>query len=122
MTALPLLGRERELQVLDDLLERVAERGAALVLRGEAGIGKSTLLLEAGRRARDRGMLVLSATSVQSEANLPFAGLHQLLRPILAGVDDLPGPQRSAIQSAFGMGDAASPDPFLIGLATLELL
>src|SRR5262249_9063818 len=98
------------------------ERGGALVVRGEAGIGKSALLAAAGQRARERGMLVLAASGVQSEANLPFAGLHQLLRPVLRGIGELPGPQRAAVQAAFGMTAAAAPDLFLIALATLELL
>jgi hypothetical protein len=94
MTALPLVGRERELAALADLIDLVSERGRALVVRGEAGIGKSTLLAAATTRARDHGMLVLTATGVQSEAHLPFAGLHQLLRPILSGSRQLPDPQR----------------------------
>jgi AAA ATPase-like protein len=122
MTALPLVGRERELAALADLIDRVSERGRTLVVRGEAGIGKSTLLAAATTRARDHGMLVLTATGVQSEAHLPFAGLHQLLRPILSGSQQLPAPQRAALLAAFGMTDAAAPDLFLIALAVLELL
>jgi DNA-binding CsgD family transcriptional regulator/tetratricopeptide (TPR) repeat protein len=67
-------------------------------------------------------MLVLSTAGVQSETNLPFAGLHQLLRPILAHVDQLAPLQRNAVMAAFGMTDAAAPDPFLIAMAALELL
>ncbi len=104
------------------LLEGLPERGAALVVRGHAGIGKSALLAQASSLATDRGMLVMSATGVQSEANLPFAGLHQLLRPVLAHADRLPGLQRNAVMAAFGMTDAAAPDLFLIALAALELL
>lgn len=104
------------------LLEGLPERGAALVVRGHAGIGKSALLAQASSLATDRGMLVMSATGVQSEANLPFAGLHQLLRPVLAHADHLPPLQRNAVMAAFGMTDAAAPDLFLIALAALELL
>ena len=104
------------------LLEGLPERGAALVVRGHAGIGKSALLAQASSLATDRGMLVMSATGVQSEANLPFAGLHQLLRPVLAHADRLPALQRNAVMAAFGMTDAAAPDLFLIALAALELL
>src|SRR5207302_3311048 len=82
-----LIGREQETQVLEDLAGNVRERGGALVVRGEAGIGKSVLLAAAGDRAKTRGMLTLKTVGVQSEAHLAFAGLHQLLRPILAGVD-----------------------------------
>ncbi|HEY6887607.1 MAG TPA: ATP-binding protein, partial [Solirubrobacter sp.] len=78
----PLLGRADELRLVASLLDEVATRGQALVLRGEPGIGKSQLLAEAARGARERGMAVLTATGVQSEASLPFAGLHQLLRPV----------------------------------------
>jgi len=117
-----LVGREREVAVVDSLVDRVGDRGGALVVRGEAGIGKSALLAAASRRATDSGMLVLGATGVQAEAQLPFAGLHQLLRPILAGGQELPAPQRTALLAAFGMTDTAAPDLFLIALAALELL
>jgi DNA-binding CsgD family transcriptional regulator len=122
MAAPALLGREPELRLLDELVDRVGERGAALVARGDAGIGKSALLAAASRRARDRGMLVLSTAGVQSEAHLPFAGLHQLLRPVLNGVNELPAPQRAALLAAFGMTEAAAPEFFLIALAALDLL
>ena len=81
----PLLGRESEIRLLGELLDRVTDQGGALVVSGGPGIGKSALLGEAAGRARDRGMLVLKVTGVQSEAVLPFAGLHSLLRPLLAG-------------------------------------
>ena len=67
-------------------------------------------------------MQVLRASGVQSEAHLPFAGLHQLLRPILGGAAELPAPQRAALLAAFGMSDAAAPDRFLIALAVLDLV
>ncbi|MGD9891624.1 MAG: AAA family ATPase [Dehalococcoidia bacterium] len=117
-----LIGRDHELGVLHEMVDQITARGDALVVRGEAGIGKSALLTAAGRRARDQGMLVLTTAGVQSETHLPFAGLHQLLRPILGGIDDLPPPQRTAIEAAFGVTDAAVPDLFLIALATLNLL
>ena len=75
---MPLLGRDPEQRQLTSLLDEVGERGQALVLRGDPGIGKSRLLSEAARQARERGMTVLSAAGVQSEARLPFAGRHQL--------------------------------------------
>ena len=111
-------GRERELERVRALLDS----GGALLVRGSAGIGKSALLDEAAAIAGDRGMVVLRTGAVQSEARLPFAGLHALLRPVLPYVAALPGPQRSALLSAFGMSDDAAPDPFLIALAALELL
>lgn len=122
MTPTPLVGRDREIAVLDDLFRGMPERGGALVVRGEAGIGKSSILNAAGVRARERGMQVLTTSGVQAESHLPFAALQMLLRPILAGVEDLPAPQRTAVQAAFGMTDAVAPNPFLIALATLDLL
>src|SRR6266481_2374736 len=85
-----LVGREPELEIVEDLLDRVAEGGHGLIVRGEPGIGKSALLAEVSARAGSRGMRVLTATGVRSEAKVSFAGLHQLLRPILGGVDELP--------------------------------
>ena len=118
-----MFGRERELEILHALLDRGIERGGAMVLRGDAGVGKS-FLLEAGRRgAAARGMGVLSTAGVESETHLPLAGLHQLLRPSLSGLDQLPSPQREALRSAFGMSEREeAPDLFLIALATLTLL
>jgi DNA-binding CsgD family transcriptional regulator/tetratricopeptide (TPR) repeat protein len=117
-----LVGREPELKAIHELVDGVGEHGRALVVRGEAGIGKSALLAEASRYATGEGLGVLSATAVQSEARLPFAGLHQLLRPVLAGADELPKPQRAALRSAFGMEDGARTDAFLVALGALELL
>ncbi|MEZ0075551.1 AAA family ATPase [Planotetraspora sp. GP83] len=123
---LTLYGRERETRLLDRLLDRsldgVHGRGGALVLRGDAGIGKSSLLAAVREGAPERGFEILSTTGVQAEAHLPFAGLHQLLQPVLKGADRLPGPQRRALLAAFGMADSAAPDLFLIALAALELL
>ena len=121
-TSTSLFGRDTETQVLDDLLDHVRDHGGSLVVSGEPGIGKSALLKEAGSRAQDRGMLVLATTGVQSEAQLPFAALHQLLQPILAQVDQLAPPQRDAMLTAFGLADAAVPDLFLTALAVLNLL
>src|ERR1700722_3666852 len=117
-----LLGRESEVRRVGGLLEGVADQGGALVVSGGPGIGKSALLGEAARGARERGMLVLKVTGVQSEAVLPFAGLHSLLQPLLGRVDALGAPQRDAVLAAFGMTDAAVPDPFLTALAALDLL
>jgi DNA-binding NarL/FixJ family response regulator len=117
-----LIGRDREVEAVFDVLDRVSEHGEALVVRGEAGIGKSALLAATAERARERGMLVLTTSGVQSETHLPFAGLHQLLRPIWAGIDALPAPQRAAVLAAFGMTNEGAPDVFLIALAVLDLL
>ena len=118
----PIVGREQELARLERLINGVSERGAALLVRGEPGIGKSTLLAAAVRYAETAGMRVLRATGFQSEAQLPFAGLHQLVLPVLDNVEHLPTPQRTALLAAFGMIETEAPDRFLIALALLELL
>ena len=117
-----LIGRDREMRALADLLAGIQERGAAVIVRGEAGIGKSSLVAAASDRARERGVQVLTAAAVQCETHLPFAGLHQLLLPILADADHLPPPQRRALDAAFGVVDERAPEPFVIALATLHLL
>lgn len=117
-----IVGRERETGVLAELIGRIHERGAAPVVRSEAGIGKSTRLASASMCTRSRGMLILTTTTVRTESHLPFAGLHQLLRPLLGEVGELPDPQRDALLTAFGMTSAPAPDLFLIALAALMLI
>ncbi|MBV9451923.1 MAG: AAA family ATPase [Streptosporangiaceae bacterium] len=118
-----LYGRERESSLLTELIDRAGNAaGGALVIRGEAGIGKSALLTAAAARAAEHGFRLLSAVGVQSEARLPFAGLHQLLRPVLDLAGRLPSRQRGALLASFGMAEAAAPEIFLIGLAALELI
>jgi DNA-binding CsgD family transcriptional regulator len=117
-----LYGREHEIEVLEAMLAAGTEHGEARVIRGDPGIGKSALLGSARAVAVARGFRVLTTTGVQSEAELPFAGLHQLLRPLPWTAEALPGPQREAVLAAFGRSNASVPDPFLIALATLELL
>jgi DNA-binding CsgD family transcriptional regulator len=90
------------------------------VLRGEAGVGKTALLDYVAERAS--GCRVVRAAGVQSEMELPFAGLHQLCAPLLDGLGALPGPQRDALQVAFGLRDGGAPDHFLVALAGLSLL
>ena len=99
-----LLGRDNELIPLDRIVEELTDHGGAFVIRGEAGIGKSTLLAAAAERAHALGVMVLSANAVESEAQLPFAGLHQLLLPSLGLLTELPAPQRDALETAFGLG------------------
>lgn len=116
-----LLDRRDERRALDDLLASArAGRSAALVLRGEAGIGKTELLKYL--LDRSSGLRTLRATGAQSEMELSYAGLHQLCAPLLADMDHLPEPQRAALASAFGLRAGDPPDPFLVGLATLSLL
>jgi DNA-binding CsgD family transcriptional regulator len=118
-----LYGRERELGALGELLGRLCEdAGGALVVRGEAGIGKSALLAAVTGEAREHGTRVLSAAGVQSEAQISFAGLHQLLRPVLHLADGLSSGQRAALMAAFGLSNEVAPELFSTGLATLELI
>jgi DNA-binding CsgD family transcriptional regulator len=120
-----LYGRDRELARVRDLIDHVSDRGGALVISGDAGIGKSALISQAAARARQRGLSVLTATGVQSEARFAFAGLHQLLRPFLDALEKLPGPQRRALEMAFGILDVLdgkAPDVFLIALGALGVI
>ncbi|MEV4492522.1 AAA family ATPase [Micromonospora coxensis] len=115
-----LHGRAAERDQLDRLLRIVADgRSGTLVVRGEAGIGKSALLEYAAANAQAR---VLRVTGVQSEADLPFAALHVLLRPVLDRVPSLPSQQSDALLGALGLGATSGGDRFLVGLATLSLL
>jgi DNA-binding CsgD family transcriptional regulator len=118
----PLFGREAEVAILDQLVAGIPERGGALVVRGDPGIGKTTLLAAGATAASVKGVSVLRTAGAQSETGLAFAGLHQLLRPVLRWLDRLPGPQRDALSAAFGMLVAPAPDPFMIALAALNLL
>src|SRR4051794_14453690 len=115
-----LVGRAEECARISRLLAaaRVGS-GGALVLRGDAGIGKSALLEYAREQARD--MSVLTARGVESEADIPFAGLLELVRPALDGLDAMPGPRAQALRSALGLGSSMPSDRFLIGAATLTL-
>ncbi len=107
--------------MLDQLINAVrAGASRVLVVRGDPGVGKSALLEYLAERAS--GCLVLRATGVQSEMELAFAGLHQLLAPVLHRVDLLPGPQREALRTAFGISAGLVPDRFLVGLAVLGLM
>jgi DNA-binding CsgD family transcriptional regulator len=114
---LQVVEREAEIDQLDALIEHVRERGGALVICGEAGIGKSVLLERARERASDLGFPTLVTVGVESEAELAFAGMHQLLGPIVGFAEHLPDPQRGALEAAFGVRGDLEPDPFLVALA-----
>src|SRR4051812_44044570 len=119
----PLLGRSAEVELLSALLDGIGESGGALVLRGEPGIGKSRLLVEAARLASDREITVLRTTGVQSEAHLAFAGLHQLVRSVRARAADVCGVVAgTALDAAFGLAGDAPPEYFPIAMAALDLL
>ncbi len=116
-----LRGRRREREALDRLLAGVrAGESQVLVVRGEAGMGKTALLHYLLERASD--CRVARAAGVESEMELAFAGLHQLCAPFLDGLERLPGPQRDALATAFGLSSGEPPDRFLVGLAVLSLL
>ncbi|WP_250033282.1 helix-turn-helix transcriptional regulator [Paractinoplanes maris] len=113
--------RRDECQVLDQLLTSVrASRSQVLVVRGEAGVGKSVLLDYLARNAS--GCRVARAAGHEYEMELAYAGLHQLCAPLLDLSDRLPGPQRDALAAAFGLSSAPAPDRFIVGLAVLGLL
>lgn len=116
-----LRGRQAECAAIDALLEQVrCSEGGVLVFRGEPGIGKSALLEYALERVH-ADVRVLRCTGYESESQVPFAGLHQALRPVLDHLPALADPQRRALSGAFGLGDGAL-DRFMIGAAVLSLL
>src|SRR5256885_1096390 len=113
-----LRGRRRESAVLEGLLDGArAGRSGALVVRGDAGVGKTALLEYVIASAA--GLGVVRAVGVESERELAFAALHQLCVPILDRLERLPGPQRDALQGTFGLGEGPVPDTVLVGLALL---
>src|SRR6266702_2980595 len=116
-----LLDRGRERDVLDQLVGGVrAGQSRVLVLRGEAGIGKTALLEHL--LAAAAGCRIARAAGVESEMELAFAGLHALCAPMLGRLGQLPLPQRDALNTAFGLSAGPPPDRFLVGLAVLSLL
>lgn len=119
--AVGLVGRDADRQTLDELVGRVRDGlSAALVLVGDAGIGKTRLLAHVAESATD--LQLVRAAGVPSEAALGFAALHRLLLPFLGRIDRLPPHQRDALHGAFGLVEAPPSDRFLIGIATLALL
>ncbi|HUA45346.1 MAG TPA: AAA family ATPase [Solirubrobacteraceae bacterium] len=122
ITGAALVGRDAEIELIAGMIDGVRGGGGALLIRGDPGVGKSALLAIGAERASERGLRVLKATGVQSEAELPFAGLHQLLQPLVRSIDELAEPQRVALGTAFGMLEAPPPDLFRTSLAALELL
>ena len=116
-----LIGRETETAGLGQLLEAARSgTSGALVLRGEAGIGKTALLEHAAATAT--GFQVLRATGIEYEAELPYAALHQLLRPLEDRIDSLAEPQARALRGALGLAHERDADAFLVGVGVLTLL
>src|SRR5215475_9120032 len=116
-----LTDRRDECAALEGLLQRVrAGESSVLVLRGEAGIGKTALLEFVAERAT--GCRVTRAVGVQAEMELAFAGVHHLCTPLIEGLAELPAPQQEALEVAFGLREGGAPDRFLVALAALSLL
>jgi len=119
----PIIGREAGLARLRGLVDPVPLSSQVLLVTGEAGMGKTVLLADAAGRARSAGMRVLSVTGRESESRLAFAGLHQLLRPVLSRTAGLPARQAQALLGALGLAaDPGAADPLLTGAAVLTLL
>lgn len=117
-----VVGREAELEVLRRHVDEVLQRGSAVLVAGEAGIGKTTVVTATRAYASEQGLRVLVASGNETEAGLPYAALHQLLRPIVDRAGSLPAPQRDALLAAFGIEPGATFDLFLVALATLTLV
>src|SRR3984885_15638558 len=116
-----LRGRHRERERLGQLLTGIrSARSGVLVVRGEAGIGKTALLEQLVQQAS--GCMVTWATGVQADMELPFAGLQQLFGSMLGPLERLPGPRRDAVEVAFGLRSGPAPARFEVGLAILGLL
>ena len=120
--ALKLLGRDTEIAWISEVLAHPSTAAQLPVIVGQPGIGKSSLLAVAAQQARGAGMHVLTTTGVEIESHLAFSGLHQLLRPVLDRAARLEAPYRDALYSAFGLSTERSPEPFLTGMAALELV
>jgi hypothetical protein len=118
---LGFLGRARERERLDAMLAQARDgQSAVLVIRGEAGVGKTALLRYAARQAS--GLRTTEVDGVQAEMVLPFAGIHRLCAPIFDRLDALPAPQKHALQVALGVASGDAPDNFLVAVAVLNLL
>ena len=116
-----LKGRAREFALLDGLVGAIRQgESRSLVLRGEAGIGKTALLEYLIESASD--LTVVRAVGVESEMELAYASLHQLCAPLLDRLERLPAPQRQAVEIVFGLSSGTAPDRFLVGLGVLSLV
>lgn len=117
-----MLGRVDEFSALTAVAMRAARGGSALVVEGEAGIGKTTLLTAVATWACDNGFTVLSCAGVQCQTKVGYAALHELIHPILGHAEALPAHQKSALFAAIGLAEPESPDPLHIGVAALGLI
>ncbi|MEU6561669.1 helix-turn-helix transcriptional regulator [Nocardia nova] len=117
-----LVGRESELKYLDELIAGIGERGGAVLIEGEPGIGKTALLRELPAMASVAGVRVLTMTATAAEYELPYAGLHQIVFPLRSGIAALPPAQAAALDAALGLAEAPAPSEYLAGAALLTLL
>ena len=118
---LGFFGRSSERERLDATLASARDgHSAVLVIRGEAGIGKTALLRHAARQAS--GLRTIEVEGVQAEMELPFAGIHRLCAPVFDGLEVLAEPQQNALRVAFGVSSGDAPDKFLVAVAVLNLL
>ncbi|MCW2546127.1 MAG: family ATPase, partial [Mycobacterium sp.] len=116
-----LLGRMEEREWLADLVRRTREgHGGAVVLRGEAGIGKSALLEDLADKAQD--CCICRAVGVESEKELAYAGLQQLCGPVIDRLADLSTLHRNSLEQVFGLSSGSPPDRFVVGMAVLDLV
>src|SRR3954454_19681477 len=116
-----LHGRDAERALVGELLEAARHsQSSVLIIRGDPGVGKTALLDDARERASD--LQVLVARGVESESELPFAALHQLLGPVLGLLDEIPGPQARALGAALGLSEGPGTERFLVFAGCLSLL
>ncbi|MEV0904475.1 ATP-binding protein [Streptomyces hokutonensis] len=118
----PLVGRDHDLGLVRGFVEEAMVSGGALLLSGDAGVGKTVLLDAAAGQARGTGARVVRAAGVEFESTMSFAGLHQVLQPLLGGLDQLPDPYRTALNVALGLDQGAPSDQLLVSNAALTLL
>jgi hypothetical protein len=116
------VGRASEIAWVSSFLDKTLTRGGMLVISGEAGIGKSSLLAVAKDYAIKRGFVLSVSNAVEAEMRLPYSGLHQLLTPFLSEMDNLPSAQKDSLSAAFGLRSGLTPEPFHIALAALHLV
>lgn len=117
-----MIGRTDEFTALTSAASNISKTGCALVVEGEAGIGKTTLLSAVAQWAGDNGFTVRSCAGVQSQIKVGYAAVHELVHPLLGYADALPTHQRKSLLAAFGMEEHEPPNPLLIGVAMLGLI
>ncbi|MEN3357750.1 MAG: hypothetical protein V7637_1732 [Mycobacteriales bacterium] len=117
-----LIGRDADLARIHSFIDQASENGGALLLSGDAGVGKTVLVQAAARYAVAVGAQVLRGSGAEFEASLSFAGLNQILYPVLAGLRQLTAVHERALGVALGLSDGSSPDPLVVSNAALALL